>query len=159
MDAPCLQKVELNEPFGLGNFAFPRHITHLATVFTSFRYLPAYSQLEELHLTTWGIPVNVLPRLSFLAVRRLSISSLNLLLYLRLPSLEDLTFDADYSRNFLLGFDRTRVESAATTLYDFLYSSRCSLASLATGTSIVYPSKFIRDTSNARISHKPRIPD
>ncbi|KAK0192948.1 hypothetical protein F5146DRAFT_1223008 [Armillaria mellea] len=147
IDAPYLRKVELNEPSGLGKFAFPRHITHLATVFTSVYNLQIYTQLEELHLHERDIDDSIaLPhRMTFLNVLRLSISSLKPLRYLCLPSLEDLTFAPDHFGNdHGLSFDHPHVDAAATTFCDFIHSSRCSLISLATGTSIVCTSKFIQ---------------
>ncbi|KAK0452605.1 hypothetical protein EV421DRAFT_2031170 [Armillaria borealis] len=142
IDAPSLRKVKLHDFIGLGSFAFPCQITHLATSFTAVHDLHTLSLLEELHLEErHDGDIDFFPHITFPKVRRLSVSSPKLLRHLCLPSLEDLTFD-----NCGAIVTHARVDVAAATLTDFIRSSRCSLTSLATMTSIVYAPNFIQET-------------
>ncbi|PBK68769.1 hypothetical protein ARMSODRAFT_1019361 [Armillaria solidipes] len=129
IDAPSLRKV----------------ITHLAASFTSIHNLRTHSLLEELHLEVKADDdIALLHCVTLPNVRRLSVSSVEVLRHLCLPSLKHLTFDR-YSMGVLL-FAHDDVEAAADILSDFIRSSHCSLTSLATRTSIVYASNFIQES-------------
>lgn len=141
-DAPSLRKVKLHNFIGLGSFAFPCQITHLATSFTAVHNLHTLSLLKDLHLEErHDGDIDFLPHITFPEVRRLSLSSPELLRHLCLPSLEDLTFD-----NCGTIVTDAHVDVAAAILTDFIRSSRCSLMSLTTMTSIVYAPNFIQET-------------
>ncbi|KAK0220430.1 hypothetical protein IW262DRAFT_1461693 [Armillaria fumosa] len=119
-----------------------RKITHLATPFTAVHNLHTLSLLKELHLEErHDGDIDLLPHITFPEVRRLSLSSPKLLRHLCLPSLEDLTFD-----NCGTIVTDARVDVAAAILTDFIRSSRCSLMSFTTMTSIVYAPNFIQET-------------
>ncbi|KAK0452598.1 hypothetical protein EV421DRAFT_913965 [Armillaria borealis] len=49
IDAPRLRKVALRHTYGLGDFIFPLHITHLATYMGNVSNLEAYRSLIECH--------------------------------------------------------------------------------------------------------------
>ncbi|SJK98774.1 uncharacterized protein ARMOST_02043 [Armillaria ostoyae] len=145
INAPSLCKVVWHQSIGYGSFVFPSQITHLAASFTSIHNLHTHSLLEELHLEVkQDDDTALLHRITLPKVRRLSVSSVEILRHLCLPSLEDLTFDR-YSMGVLL-FAYDDVEAVVETLNDFVRSSHCSLMSLATRTSIVYASNFIQQT-------------
>ncbi|KAK0452590.1 hypothetical protein EV421DRAFT_913853 [Armillaria borealis] len=147
IDAPNLRKVVLHELIERGPFALPSRLTHLAASFADIHNLHTHSLLEELHLKeAYDGQVPFLHRITLPKVRRLSVSSLKLLQHPRLPSLEDLAFDSYVTRNLFSDAPHVDADAAVVTLNDFIRSSHCSLASLATGTSIVNASNFIQET-------------
>ncbi len=94
VDAPRLQKITLHG--GLGDFIFPLHITHLATGADNVPNLEAYQSLVECHLGSIERPSQDIPLalpIYLLNVRRLYVSFLGVLEYLRLPFLNDLTIE------------------------------------------------------------------
>ncbi|KAK0237717.1 hypothetical protein EDD85DRAFT_1022931 [Armillaria nabsnona] len=147
IDAPSLRKVVWHQSIGYGSLSFPSQITHLAASFTSIHNIHTHTLLEELHLEVkHDDDTTLLHRITLPKVRRLSVSSVEILRHLCLPSLEDLTIDR-YSMGVLLfDYDDVLVEATVETLNDFIRSSHCSLTSLATETSIVYASNFIQET-------------
>ncbi|PBK90101.1 hypothetical protein ARMGADRAFT_1032687 [Armillaria gallica] len=147
IDAPDLRKVILHGVIERGSFAFPSQITHLAASFSAIHNLHTHSLLEELHLEEWYDDDFDFPRrITLPKVRRLSVSSLNVLRYLCLPSLEDLTCGRYFTGLTLFAPRYTDARVAGVIMRDFLHSSHCSLTSLATNSSFVDASDFFRET-------------
>ncbi|KAK0494557.1 hypothetical protein EDD18DRAFT_1355292 [Armillaria luteobubalina] len=148
IDAPSLRRVILHEVIEGNSFSFPCQITHLAASFSTIHNLHSYSLLEELHLEDGRNDDFAFPhRITLPKVRRLSVSSQEVLRRLHLPSLEDLSFDS-YSIGGHLSahlYAQT-IADATVTIRDFIRSSHCSLTSLATPNPIVYASSFVQET-------------
>ncbi|KAK0449768.1 uncharacterized protein EV420DRAFT_763924 [Desarmillaria tabescens] len=151
VDAPRLETVALQDSHDLGNFKFPLHITHLAGCADSVPNLEIYQSLVECHLEGREIFGNIYqvgddislrqaPIHVFLPnVRRLFLSSMQLLAHLCLPSLEDLTFK----------FDRRDAPDIPLIMKEFISrSTGCSLTRLAVHSSDldVSDQSFIQDT-------------
>ncbi|PBK68776.1 hypothetical protein ARMSODRAFT_957856 [Armillaria solidipes] len=149
IDAPSLRKVVFHGVIERGSFAFPSQITHLAASFSAIHNLHSHSLLEELHLEERRDDGFAFPhRITLPKVRRLSVSSLKMLRHLRLPSLEDLSFQRYFTAGGLpfTHLHAHAMAAATVAIYDFIRSSHCSLTSLATPTSIVYAPNFIQET-------------
>ncbi|KAK0237719.1 hypothetical protein EDD85DRAFT_554727 [Armillaria nabsnona] len=148
IDAPSLRKVVLHEGIECGSFAFPSQLTHLAASFTAIHNLHTLSLREELHLGERHDDIAFHHRITLPRVQRLSVSSLKMLRHLRLPSLEDLTFDRYSSNeppNFYAHLNEDATAASTLAISDFIRSSHCSLTSLATTSSIIYASNFTRE--------------
>ncbi|KAK0220427.1 hypothetical protein IW262DRAFT_1461690 [Armillaria fumosa] len=146
IDAPSLRKVILHGVIDRGSFAFPCQITHLAASFSAIPNLHSYSLLEELHLEERRDDDFAFPhRITLPKVRRLSVSSLKMLQHLRLPSLQDLSFNR-YLTGLFPHLHAQIIVAATVTIRNFICSSHCSLTSLATPTLIVYTSGFVQET-------------
>ncbi|KAK0452593.1 hypothetical protein EV421DRAFT_2031162 [Armillaria borealis] len=140
-DAPRLQKVTLHHTSGPGDFIFPLHITHLATYMGNVSNVEAYQSLVECHLALQAIPDPNFspPRLIHLPnVRRLFVSSPDILPWLRLPSLEDLTISNCPSF-------RSDTNVVVLMMNEFIYRSRCSLTHLAIHNPVSHSQVFIND--------------
>ncbi|PBK68912.1 hypothetical protein ARMSODRAFT_914109 [Armillaria solidipes] len=129
-DAPRLQNITLPGTYGLGDFIFPLHITHLAAPVENVSNLGVYQSLVECHLEIAHRPSTnpdiSLPLHIFLPnVRRLFVSSLRMLARLCLPSLNDLAF--------IRGVADATIRRSVQVVNDFLRRSRCSLTRLASG--------------------------
>ncbi|KAK0470501.1 hypothetical protein IW261DRAFT_1004093 [Armillaria novae-zelandiae] len=128
-DAPCIRNITLplHGIYGLGDFVFPLHITHLAAPVENVANLGAYQSLVECHLgikygpngsnSDISLPLHIfLPN-----VRRLFVRSIQILAHLCLPSLNHLT---------IAGVEII-VRRYVQVVNDFLRRSRCSLTRLA----------------------------
>ncbi|PBK90142.1 hypothetical protein ARMGADRAFT_305882 [Armillaria gallica] len=137
IDAPHLQKVILYDTPKPDDYRLPLHITHLATFWGNVSNLEAYQSLVECHFVIEE-PDDSLHPIHLLNVRRLIISSSDLLSRLRLPSLDDLTI----SKGPGFGADMRVIVSM---MNNFVYHSRCSLTRLAIYHSIASYDGFIND--------------
>ncbi|KAK0237716.1 hypothetical protein EDD85DRAFT_554694 [Armillaria nabsnona] len=139
IDAPRLQMVTLHAPRGPNGFILPLHITHLATYMGKISDVEAYQSLVECHFAIKEDPdVSPLHPIHLPNVRRLFVSSPDLLSRLRLPSLDDLTI----SKGHGFGSDMRVI---ASMMNNFVYCSRCSLTRLAIHHSIASYDGFIND--------------
>ncbi|KAK0494556.1 hypothetical protein EDD18DRAFT_1333100 [Armillaria luteobubalina] len=156
IDAPNLRKVVLYGGIEDVSFALPFQLTHLATCFTSIHNLHTHTLLGELHLETRCDEeiASLHDHITLPNVWRLSVVSLKTLRHLRLPALEDLKFDSyltDFTDELLsipsdtTAFIEDEAAEATLTISDFIRSSRCSLTSLATTSSIIYASSFTQE--------------
>ncbi|KAK0452451.1 hypothetical protein EV421DRAFT_902941 [Armillaria borealis] len=138
--APRLRKVALYKMHGLGDFALPSHVTHLAGCPTDLYHLETYQFLEECHLDSSMISqvVSLPTPISLPKVRRLYVDSTCLLRHLHLPSLQHLTLAA-HVMSVLSDQD-------AINLNDLLRRSRCNLDSLAVGPGMVSGSVFLQQS-------------
>ncbi|SJK98764.1 uncharacterized protein ARMOST_02033 [Armillaria ostoyae] len=159
IDAPSLRKVVLYKGIERGSFAFPSQITHLAASFSAIHNLHTLSLLEELHLGEGHDDIAFLHRITLPKVRRLSVSSLKMLQHLRLPSLEDLSFQHYLSSILFAHLRADAIAATIVTIRDFIRSSHCSLTSLATPSSIVCASSSIQEIIPLLESHEPSIPN
>ncbi|KAK0237721.1 hypothetical protein EDD85DRAFT_1022935 [Armillaria nabsnona] len=149
IDAPNLRKVVLHKVLIDGSScAFPSQITHLAASFSAIHNLRTCSLLEELHLGERCDADFAFPhRITLPKVRRLSVSSLKMLRYLRLPSLKYLSFDRHLASGTRFAHPwHIDARVAGVIMRDFLRSSHCSLTSLAIKSSIVDASDFFQET-------------
>ncbi len=140
-DAPRLQKVTLHHTSGPSDFIFPLHITHMATYMGNVSNVEVYQSLVECHLALPAIPDPNFspPRLIHLPnVRRLFVSSPDILPWLRLPSLEDLMISNCPSF-------RSDTNAVVSMMNEFVYRSRCSLTRLAIHNPVSHNQVFIDD--------------
>ncbi|KAK0237750.1 hypothetical protein EDD85DRAFT_831675 [Armillaria nabsnona] len=140
IDAPRLRKVILYHTHGLGDFMFPPHITHLATRIGNLSSLEAYRSLVECRLFEKKEPgPDVFPPhpIHLPNLRRLYVSSLYLLAYLRLPSLDDL----------MISFvdNASDIDDVVLVINEFIHHSRCTLTSLAIHNLFAFQQVFIED--------------
>ncbi|SJK98643.1 uncharacterized protein ARMOST_01912 [Armillaria ostoyae] len=127
-DAPRLQNITLPGTYGLGDFIFPLHITHIAAPVENVSNFGIYQSLVECHLEIAHRPSTnpdiSLPLHIFLPnVRRLFVTSIRILEHLCLPSLNDLTI-ADSETD-------ATIWQYVQAVNDFFRRSRCSLTRLA----------------------------
>ncbi|SJK98770.1 uncharacterized protein ARMOST_02039 [Armillaria ostoyae] len=140
IDAPRLQKVILHPTRGPSDFMLPLHITHLATFMGNISNVEPYQSLVECHLAIeeGRGPDFYPPHPIYLPnVRRLIVSSPDLLSQLRLPSLDDLTILNGP------GFELDR--NVVVMMNEFVYRSRCSLTRLAIHNPVSHNQVFIND--------------
>ncbi|SJK98763.1 uncharacterized protein ARMOST_02032 [Armillaria ostoyae] len=139
IDAPRLQKVVLDRTHGFGNFMFPHHITHLATYMSNVSDLEAYQSLVECHFIDEypDVIIDIPHPIHLPNVRRLFVSSSQLLSYLHLPSLDNLMI---CSLN-----ESDSVHDVVSVMNEFVHRSRCSLTSLSIHNSVSYYQVFIED--------------
>ncbi|KAK0494583.1 hypothetical protein EDD18DRAFT_349780 [Armillaria luteobubalina] len=138
IDAPRLRKVTLHDVFDLGDFSIPLHITHLASFMRKVSNLEAYQSLVECHLIAKTQPdPNFYPLHSVYLpnVRRLFVLSPDLLVYLCLPSLEDVNISC-------LG-DMSDTRAIVLTMNEFVCRSRCTLVSLVLDHPVAFHQVFI----------------
>ncbi|SJK98653.1 uncharacterized protein ARMOST_01922 [Armillaria ostoyae] len=127
-DVPRLQNITLPGTYGLGDFIFPLHITHLAAPVENVSNLGVYQSLVECHLEIAHRPSTnpdiSLPLHIFLPnVRRLFVSSLRILAHLCLPSLNDFAITRDEGAE--------SIRQYVPIVNDFLRRSRCTLTRFA----------------------------
>ncbi|KAK0452604.1 hypothetical protein EV421DRAFT_2031169 [Armillaria borealis] len=138
-DAPRLQVVILHPTRGPNGFMLPLHVTHLATFMGKVSDVEAYQSLVECHLAIKEDPdVSRLHPIHLPNVRRLFVSSPDLLSRLRLPSLCDLTISNGPS---IL----SDMNAVILMMDEFVYRSRCSLTRLSIHHSIASYDGFIND--------------
>ncbi len=139
IEAPRLRKVILHHAYGLGNFIFPHHITHLEICTSNVSNLEAYQSLVECRLIEKGPgPGFFSPHPIHLPnVRRLFVSSVHLLTYLHLPSLDDLMISS--ARN------ASGMDGVVLAMNEFVHRSRCTLTSLAIHNPVAFHQVFIKD--------------
>ncbi len=142
IDAPRLRKVILYHTHGLGDFMFPPHITHLATRIGNLSSLEAYRSLVECRLFGKEEPgPDVLPPhpIHLPNLRRLYVSSVYLLAYLRPPSLDDLMI------SFVDNNSDIDVVNDVLVMNEFVHRSRCTLTSLAIHMFDAFEQVFVKD--------------
>ncbi|KAK0237720.1 hypothetical protein EDD85DRAFT_951889 [Armillaria nabsnona] len=141
LDAPGLQKVTLHHACRPCDFIFPLHITHLATFMGNLSNIEAYQSLVECHLAIKeGRSPGVSPPhpIHLPNVRCLFVSSLDLLPWLRLPLLDDLTISN--GPNF-----ESNMDVVVLMMNEFVYRSRCTLTRLAIHSPVSHNHLFIND--------------
>ncbi len=137
--ASCLRKVALHDTHGLGDFMFPRHITHLATFVGNLSNLALYRSLVECHLL--ANPASD-PNIVFTHhihlpnLRRLFVLSPCLLSYLCLPSLED---------PMICAANASDIHGVVVVMNEFVRRSRCTLTSLSIHSPVTFHQVFIKD--------------
>ncbi|KAK0452589.1 hypothetical protein EV421DRAFT_1731207 [Armillaria borealis] len=138
IDAPRLRKVVLDHTHGFGNFMFPHHISHLATYMSNVSNLQAYQSLVQCHFMEYehSFVIDIPPPIHLPNVRRLFVSSPQLLSYLRLPSLDNLMICPSYASD---------IDDAISVMNEFVHRSRCSLTSLAIHSCVSFHQVFIED--------------
>ncbi|KAK0220428.1 hypothetical protein IW262DRAFT_1297500 [Armillaria fumosa] len=139
IDAPRLQKVVLHHARGPCDFISPLHITHLATSMGNLSNVEVYHSLVECHLTMkeGRFPYPLHP-MHLPNVRRLFISSPDLLPFMRLPLLDDLTISN--GPNF-----ESHGDAIVVMMNEFITRSRCTLTRLAIHNPISHNQLFIND--------------
>ncbi len=140
MDAPHLQKVVLDHTHVFSNFIFPYHITHLVTSMSSVSNFEVYQSLVECCLVEKKGPGPGFfsPHPIHLPnIRHLFVSSVHLLTYLCLPSLDDLMISS--------ASNASGMDGIVLVMNKFIHYSCCTLTSLAIHNLITFHQVFIKD--------------
>ncbi|KAK0192947.1 hypothetical protein F5146DRAFT_1136764 [Armillaria mellea] len=140
MDAPHLQRVVLHHGCGPNDFLIPLYITHLAMIMDSHPKIEAYQSLVECHLALQNSRHFASPPhpIHLPNVRCLFVSSSDLLLWLCLSLLDDLTIlngpNLTYDMSIII-----------LMMNEFVHHSHCTLTHLAIHNYISHNPIFIND--------------